>query len=374
MNTNRKIAALRTVRALTASASALSLAACGVISQAGGNSAGATRDNNLTIGLLLPDKETKRFDAFDYPIFEREVAALTENRASVHYANAKASAVRQSRQLEQMITDKVDVLVVDAVDAKAIAPAIVQAKNAGIPVIAYDRLAQGPIDAYISHDNELVGEVQVRALIEALGPAASSSKIVMLNGSPTDPNTAALKKGALNELEGQANIAVSYDTRDWLPKVAKANMQKAIRSLGASNIAAVYSANDGIAGAAIEALKEAGVDKLPPVTGQDADLEAVQRLVSGEQYMTVYKPFLLEAKFAAEMAVARAQGRMIAFAALTPDRVDSPTHKNIASKLVPVVALTKSNIGDTVLQDGVYTTKDICTTTYRRSCAAIGLK
>ena len=169
-------------------------------------------------------------------------------------------------------------------------------------------------------------------------------------------------------------IAKQYDTKEWLPEVAKANMKKAMQCIGLSNIAAVYSANDGKAGAVIDALKEAGVSKIPPVTGQDANLDAVQRIVSGEQYMTVYKSFLLEADNAAEMAVARVQGRSIQFEALTPDSVDSPTQKNIPAMLVQVVALTNDNIKDTVIQDGVYTVKEIYTPKYAADCAEIGLK
>lgn len=146
-----------------------------------------------------------------------------------------------------MIAEKVDVLVVDALDAKAIAPAIEKAHDANIPVIAYDRLAEGPIDAYVSHDNELVGEVQGRSIIEALGTKAAASKIVMINGSLADPNTGRFKTGAMNELQGKVQISASYNTKDWLPEVAKANMEAAIRTVGLNNIAAVYSANDGMA-------------------------------------------------------------------------------------------------------------------------------
>ncbi|POX53834.1 sugar ABC transporter substrate-binding protein [Streptomyces sp. Ru72] len=366
----------RTAIALAASASAVSLAACGVIDGVGGSSSSATpkKGNDITVGLLLPEKENPRYDRFDYPIIKKQVASLTDDKGKVLYANADADAATQNKQLDQMIADKVDVLLVDAVDAKAIAPGVQKAKDAGIPVIAYDRLAQGPIDAYISFDNELVGQVQGRALMDALGAKAASSKIVMMNGSPTDPNAAQFKAGALSELQGKVNIVKSFDTKDWKPENAKANMTEAIRAVGLSNIAAVYSANDGMAGAVIDALKEAGVSKVPPVTGQDAALDAVQRIVSGEQYMSVYKSYPDEANNAAEMAVAKVQGRSIEFDALTRDHVDSPTEKDIPSMLVPVVALTKDNIKDTVIQDGIYTVKDICTAKYKADCSAIGLR
>ncbi|MCI3274870.1 substrate-binding domain-containing protein [Streptomyces sp. 7R015] len=376
VRTPRRSTAVRVSLPLFAGASVLLLTACGVVDGVTGSSGASAPNhrNDIKVGLLLPDKDTARFERFDYPLIKARVASLTSGKGKVVYANAEASAATQSKQFGQLIDDKVDVILVDAVDAKAIAPDVKKAKDAGIPVIAYDRLAQGPIDAYISHDNELVGEVQGRAIVDALGTKAATSKIVMMNGSPADPNTALFKDGALSELKGRVIIAKSYDTQEWLPSVAKANMQKAIQSIGLDNIAAVYSANDGMAGAVIDALEQAGATKLPPVTGQDANLDAVQRIVAGEQTMTVYKSFLLEATNAADMAVYKVQGRDIAFDALTQDSVDSPTKKDIPAMLVPVVALTKENIKDTVVKDGVYKVKDICTAKYAADCAAIGLK
>ncbi|MFI9828165.1 sugar ABC transporter substrate-binding protein [Streptomyces sp. NPDC051913] len=356
--------------------SALLLTSCGVVDAADGGDSTQRPEKreDLTVGLLLPDKETKRFEKFDYPLIKARVADLTHGKGKVRYANAEASAKRQSTQFDQMIAARVDAILVDAVDAKAIAPDVRKAKEAGIHVIAYDRLAEGPVDAYISHDNELVGEVQGRAIMEALGTEAETSKIVMLNGSPADPNTARFKQGALGVLQNKVSIAKSYDVQEWLPKVAEADMEKAIAAVGLNNIAAVYSANDGMAGAAIDALKKAGATTLPAVTGQDADLPAVQRIVAGEQYMTVYKSFLEEANNAAEIAVAKIQEQDIMFDSLTQDTVDSPTQDDIPSMLVPVVALTKDNIKTTVIKDGVYTVKDICTPEYAADCAAIGLE
>jgi D-xylose transport system substrate-binding protein len=366
----------RIATALTASTSALALTACGVIDGVGGSDSSASpkKGDDITVGLLLPDKDTARFESFDHPVIKKEVAALTHGKGKVVYANAEASQDRQSRQFQQMVDQKVDIILVDALDARAIAPDVQKAKDAGIPVIAYDRLAQGPIDAYISHDNELVGEVQARAIIQALGSKAASSKIVMINGDPADTNYAKYKEGALSELENKVRIAKMYNTDKWSPAVAEANMKKAIQAVGLDNITAVYAANDGLAGAVIKALKDAGATTIPPVTGQDANLDAVQRIVSGEQYMTAYKPFLEEATRAAEMAVYKVKGRDIEFDALTQDTVDSPTEKKIPTMLVPVVSLTKDNIKDTVIADGVYSVKDICTPKYAADCASIGLK
>ncbi|GGS56785.1 substrate-binding domain-containing protein [Streptomyces griseoviridis] len=365
----------RIAMSVAVSTMAVSLTACGALNVSGGSdTASPTKGDDLTVGLLLPEKANTRYEQFDHPIFEKKVTSLTGGRGTVEYANAEASASKQAGQMQKMIDDRVDVIVLDAVDAHAIAGSVKKAKDAGIPVIAYDRLAEGPIDAYISFDNELVGEVQGRSLLEALGPDAAADTIVMMNGAPTDPNARQFKAGALTELAGNLRIGAEYDTEDWKPENAEKNMAEAIAKLGADGIDGVYSANDGMAGGVIEALKAAGVTELPPVTGQDADLAAVQRIVSGEQYMSVYKSYPQEAESAAEMAVARVQGKDIQFDALTADRVDSPTDKDIPAQLVTVVALTKKNIRDTVVADGIHEVSDICTAAYKADCAAIGLK
>ncbi|MFE1857319.1 sugar ABC transporter substrate-binding protein [Streptomyces anandii] len=362
--------------AVAAPTLSFSLAACGALGGSGSSAdASPTKGNDMTVGLLLPETANTRYDKFDFPIIKDKVASLTRNQGKVDYANAGANADKQASQMQRMIDEKVDIILLDAVDSHAIAGEVKKAKDAGIPVIAYDRLAEGPIDAYISFDNELVGEVQGRSLLEALGSDRdTSTKIVMMNGSPTDPNAKQFKQGALAQLNGKVTIAASFDTKDWKPENAQANMAQAISQIGKNNIAGVYSANDGMAAGVIKALKAAGVTSLPPITGQDAELDAVQRIVSGEQYMSVYKSYPTEAETAAEMAVAKVQGKDIQFDALTRDKVSSPTNKDVPSQLVSVVALTKNNIKDTVIADGIYKVSDICTAKYRSACSAAGLK
>ncbi|MFJ4785663.1 sugar ABC transporter substrate-binding protein [Streptomyces sp. NPDC088794] len=362
--------------AVAASSMTFSLAACGVLNASSdGSSASPTKGNDVTIGLLLPETANTRYEDFDYPIIKEKVASLTNKQGKVDYANADQDADKQATQMQQMIEKKVDIILLDAVDSHAIAGEVKKAKDAGIPVIAYDRLAEGPIDAYISFDNELVGEVQGRSLLDALGSEVSTAdKIVMMNGSPTDPNAKQFKAGALSELNGKVTISKSYDTKDWKPENAQANMAAAIQEIGKGNIAAIYSANDGMAGGIVKALDAAGVTNPPPITGQDAELAAVQRIVAGEQYMSVYKSYPQEAEAAAQMAVAKVQGHDIQFDALTQDSVDSPTDKEIPAQLVTVTALTKKNIKSTVIADGIYKTSDICTSKYSADCEAIGLK
>ncbi|WP_179199413.1 sugar ABC transporter substrate-binding protein [Streptomyces viridochromogenes] len=372
----RPLRSLRRTATAVAAASTMTLAlgACGGLGVTGDSSeASPTKGNDVTVGLLLPETANTRYDKFDYPIIKEKVESLTSKQGKVVYRNADADAKKQEQQLEQLVDDQVDVILLDAVDAHAIAGGVEKAKDAGIPVIAYDRLAEGPIDAYVSFDNELVGEVQGRSLLEAMGEVDSSDKIVMMNGSLTDPNAKQFKSGALSELKGTVDIAKSYDTKDWKPENAQANMTEAINEIGLNNIKGVYSANDGMAAGVIKALEAAGATKLPPITGQDAELDAVQRILSGEQYMSVYKSYPHEAESAAEMAVAKVQGKDIQFDSLTQDQVDSPTHQDIPALLVPVAALTKSNIDKTVLADNIYKLSEICTAKYKSACQQAGL-
>ena len=360
--------------AVAASTMSLSLAACGALGAASGSEASPTKGDDITVGVLMPEKTNTRYEEFDYPIIQKKVAELTDKKGKTLYANGEANAKKQAAQMQEMIDEKVDVILLDAVDSHAIAGMVEKAKDAGIPVIAYDRLAEGPIDGYVSFDNELVGEVQGRSLVEALGSDIDTSdKIVMINGSPSDPNAGQFKAGAMSELNGKVTIAEQYDVDGWKPEVAQKDMTQAISAIGKGNIKAVYSANDAMAGAAIQAMEDAGMTKIPPITGQDAELAAVQRIVSGEQYMSVYKPYPDEAEAAAEMAVTKIQGKDIQFDALATDSVDSPTNKDIPAQLVQVVALTKDNIKSTVVKDGIYTVKDICTSEYKSACAAAGL-
>jgi D-xylose transport system substrate-binding protein len=354
---------------------AVTLAACGSAKESkssnSSSSSSAKKGDNIKVGLLLPENKTARYEKFDKPLIEKKIKELTNGKATLDYNNAHQDANLQAQQVDTMITNKVDVLIVDAVDAKAIQNSVQKAVDAGIKVVAYDRLAEGPISAYTSFDNEEVGKTQGQALLKALGSKATkSSKIVMVNGSVTDPNAAQFKKGAHSVLDGKVTIAKEYDTKEWSPDNANSEMEAAISAVGKGNIAGVYSANDGMAGGIITALSGAGIKV--PVTGQDAELAGVQRIVAGTQYMSVFKSYPAEANVAAEMAVALAQGKSLD--SIAKDKVSSTSQKDVPSVLVPVVSLTQDNIKDTVIKQGYYTVSDICTADYKAACDKLGLK
>ncbi|WP_031480445.1 sugar ABC transporter substrate-binding protein [Streptomyces bicolor] len=364
----------RAAVAVAAGAMAISLAACGSAEEAGGDNdstATAAKGDDIKVGLLLPENQTARYEKFDRPLIEEKIKELTNGKATVDYNNAKQDANLQAQQVDTMITNKVDVLILDAVDAKAIKNSVQKAVDAGIKVVAYDRLAEGPISAYTSFDNVQVGKTQGEALLKALGDKAKDGQIVMMNGSVTDPNAAMFKEGAHSALDGKVNIGKEYDTKEWKPENANSNMESAISAIGKDKIIGVYSANDGMAGGIITALKAAGIGDIP-VTGQDAELAAVQRIIAGDQYMSVYKPYAPEASAAAEMAVALAQGKSLD--SIAKDKVDSDSAKAVPSVLVDVTSLTKDNINDTVIKDGVYTAAEICTGKYKAACDKLGIK
>ncbi len=317
------------------------------------------------VALLLPDKKTARYETFDRPVFEERVAERGDY--SVLYANADQDAAKQQQQAESALAAGVRVLVLDPVDAKA-ATTIVNAANAqGVPVVAYDRLVEGGnLAYYVSFDNVQVGELQAAALVDALEERGDpDGGVLMVNGSPTDSNAARFREGALRVLE-QAGVRIlaEYATPDWSPDKAQDWVAGQISQYG-DRIAAVYAANDGTASGAIAALRAADVSPLPIVTGQDAELTALQRIVSGDQYMTVYKALRPQAQRAADVAIDLLEGREV-----TGDLMVDGTP---ATLLTPV-AVTVSDIADTVIADGFWTVEDICTPEYAAACEAAGIR
>jgi D-xylose transport system substrate-binding protein len=352
-----------------AALSALTLVAtgCGATTTGGGEEGGdASVEEGFKVGLLLPESKTARYEEFDKPLFEQALQELCEN-CELLYQNADQETSKQQSQAEAMLTDGVDVLVLDAVDSEAAAGIVNNAQSQGVPVVAYDRLAEGGVDYYVSFDNHRVGEVQAEALLAALEEEGGSGEpqIVMINGAPTDPNAGDFKDGAHGVFEGQVEIAAEYDTPEWSPDQAQTEMEQAITSVGADNIDGVYVANDGMAAGVVAALKSAGVDDLPPITGQDAEIAGVQRIISGEQYMTVYKAIEPEARTAAEMAVAAATGEEYqAGEGVELTEVEDNDGNTIPAVLIEPVPVTVDEVQDTVVADGFYTVEEICTEEY----------
>jgi D-xylose transport system substrate-binding protein len=354
-------------RVCTVAVAALLAGACATSKQSGGGGGGSGK-----IALLLPESKTTRYEQQDRPNFERKVKELCSN-CQVLYSNADQDASKQQQQAEAAITNGAKVLVVDAVDVKSAGAIVQRAKQSKIAVISYGRLvANADLDYYVSIDPFKVGVQQGKALLAALrAHGKSSPSIVMINGSPTDSNAGPYKKGAHSVLDPAAKVLKEYDTPDWSPDKAQQEMEQAITAVGADKIDGVYVANDGMAGGVIAAMKSAKIDpSTRPVTGQDAEVAAIQRILAGEQLMDVYQPIKQIAETSATLAVALATGKT------PPDVAKEKVNngaKDVPAALLDTIVITKDNIKDTVIADGFVTPKQVCTAAYKQACEAAGI-
>ncbi|MEU5220386.1 substrate-binding domain-containing protein [Streptomyces sp. NPDC020807] len=348
----------RAVIATAAVSMALSLAACG---QAGGDDS-ADKGSSTKIGLLLPENKTSRYEALDKPQFEKAVQSACGD-CEVVYNNAVSDVVKQKQQFDQLIADGVKVIALDPVDAEKAAGWVKDAKAKGVKVVAYDRAVAGA-DAYVSHDNNKVGELQGQALLAALGPKAATANVVMINGDEKDPNAALFKKGAHSALDGKVGKIAFEASGEWDPKVAGEKMSAAISSVGKDKINAVYSANDGMAGGIITSLENAGVKNVP-VGGQDAEAAGIQRIIAGSQTFTIYKSPLQLAPEAAKFSVNLLKGKELGAQGATD---------GVPSTLFAPVVVDKTNIQSTVVKDGIYRASEICAADLAAKCTELGIK
>jgi D-xylose transport system substrate-binding protein len=327
-------------------------------------------DGAPTIGVLMPDQQTERWESFDRPLIERYVEELC-GECRVTAANAQNDEALQQQQIDTMITRGVDALILGSVDARANRSPVERAHSAGIPVVSYDRLTEGPVAGYVSFDNVEVGRLMGEAMLRALDERDEGRRVVMINGPVTDPNSGQVRRGATEALQGRADIARTYVTVRWDPVVSYSDTAGAVADLGPDRVDGVVAASDALAAGSIAALRAASIEPVPPVTGQDADLAAVQRIVDGDQYMTVYNPFPREARPAAEMAVALARDRSARDVATT--EVANGTHDGIPAVLARPIPVTVDDIEEVLVEDGVYTTDEICTSDHRAGCERAGL-
>src|SRR5687768_8912475 len=367
MTQTRMRALLVAVAALFA---ALAIGACGDDDDDGGGGEEASGGGGGTIAFLLPESQTARYEALDRPLFEAKVEELCPD-CEINYQNADQDAAKQQQQVEAAVTEGVDVMVLDPVDATTAGSLATRAAQADIPVISYDRLILDTpdLDYYVAFDSLEVGRQQATALTERLAEDGNpEGPIVKHNGDPKDSNAALFKEGSNEVFEQEGvEIAEEFDTPDWLPENAQRQMEQSITSIGADEIKGVYAANDGTAGGAIAAMKANGMDPTEiPVTGQDAELTAVQRIIAGEQFMTVYKPIAPLAETAAELAVDVANGEEPSSDLVTSE-TDNGTEA-VPTAVIETVAVTQENVADTIIADEVYPVEEICTGQYAKAC------
>lgn len=330
------------------------MAGCGVVSSGNNEkkeSAGAAKDGDkIVIGMSMDTLKEERWQK-DRDIFTAKVQELG---GEVKVLAANGDDATQLSQAEQLISQGVDVLVVIAHNAEATAPIVEKAHKEGIKVIAYDRLINNSeVDYYISFDNVRVGEFQAQAVIDK----APKGNIVYIGGADTDNNAHMFKEGAMNILKPLAekgDIKIVYDqfSKDWKPEEALKNMENALTANN-NDVQGVVAANDGTAGGSIQALTAQGMAGKIPVSGQDADLAAVQRIAEGTQLMTVYKPINSIATKAAEMAVAAAKGE-----AISTEKTVNNGKIDVPSVLLDPIAVNKDNL-DVLIKDGFHKLEDV---------------
>jgi D-xylose transport system substrate-binding protein len=323
------------------------------------------------IAFLMPDSKTTRYDVQDRPLFQAKVQSVCLD-CQVLYSNAGGDAAVQQQQAQSALSAGAGVLVVNPVSPVAASAIVEAAGKRHVPVIAYDSLILNApsLSYYVGIDDAAVGALQGTALLTAMKAAAKPS-VVMLHGDPADHSASALKKAVHVALDGKVTIAKEYDTPSSSSDGAQLEMTEALAALH-NKVDGVYAANDDVAGGAVMAMKQAGLKTLPPITGGKAELSAVQRILAGEQYMTVYRPVRQEAEAAAQLAYDLAYGVTVS-ASLTGGKTVDNNAVNLPAALVQPLAVTRRTLVSTVIADGFWTKADICTTDYAAACRSAGL-
>jgi D-xylose transport system substrate-binding protein len=302
------------------------------------------------IGFSIDDLRVERW-ARDRDYF---TAAAKELGADVIVTSADANEQKQVNQVENMISQKVDAVVIVPMNSKVFGEVIDEAHKAGVKVLSYDRLIlNADEDAYISFDNERVGYLEAEGVFKA----KPEGNYYLLGGAPTDNNAKLLRVGQMKVIQaavdsGKIKIVGSQWVPEWSPTTAMSIMENALTAAN-NKIDAVIASNDGTAGGAIQALAAQNLAGKVPISGQDADLAAVKRVVAGTQTVTVYKPLKLIASEAAKLTVKLIKGEKPEFNA----ELDNGT-KKVPSLLLTPIALTKDNV-DLVVKDGFYTKEQV---------------
>jgi D-xylose transport system substrate-binding protein len=320
-----------------------------------------------TVAFLMPDQASTRYEQHDFPGFKAEMTKLCPD-CKVLYQNANADVSTQQQQFNSVIAQGAKVIVLDPVDSTAAASLVHMAQGQGIKVIAYDRpVPSTPANYYVSFDNEGIGKSIAQSLVQHLkdtGVSAAKGGVLEVNGSPTDAAAGLIKKGVHAGLAGSGfKTLAEYDTPDWAPPKAQQWVSGQITRFG-SQIVGVVAANDGTGGGAVAAFKAAGVNPVPPVTGNDATLAGLQLIIAGDEYNTILKPSEIVAAAAAKVAVGFLSGQ-------TPK--GETTLFNTPSQLFKPAVITAQNIKAEVVDKGFASAKDLCTDRYADGCKKLGI-
>lgn len=330
------------------------------------------------VGVILPDTTSStRYTLYDAPLLTK---ALSDAGITPDVQNAGGSTARFQQIAQGMIGAGVEVLLIDSIDATSGAAVAQQAQAAGVKVIDYDRVnLGGTSEYYVSFDNEDVGRLQGQALVDCLeADNVEKPQIIQLNGgTDVDNNAVLFAKGANSVLQpladsGDLTIASESAVKGWDVNQAAPTFTQALTAAG-GDVDGVLAANDDLANAAIGVLQGNGLAGRVSVTGQDAAVNGLQNVITGQQSMTVFKDIKLEAEAAAQLAIALIAGIDPAEAGLSLSDFPDPMapDRNLQALLLPAQVITQANVSD-VIDSGALTREEICTG-IEQACTDLGL-
>lgn len=319
---------------------------------------------NAKVAFLMPDTASTRYELADKPLFEKRLKEICSG-CSVLYQNADSDAAKQQQQLDSALAQGVKAIVLDPVDSAAAATMVQKAQSQKVPIIAYDRpIPKAKADYYVSFDNQKLGKMFAQSLVDKVKQDNPGGGLLEVNGSPTDAAAGLIKKGMHEAIDPSGlKLLAEFDTPDWAPPKAQDWVSGQITKFG-DKINGVVAANDGTGGGAISAFKAAGVNPVPPVSGNDAELAAAQRIVNGDQYNTISKPIKIVAGAAADIAYAFVQGK--------PPAAKTTLFNTPSELFVPVV-VTKENLKKYLIDSGEIDASKLCTKEYAKGCAELGI-
>lgn len=328
-------------------------------------------DDHLDVAVLLPNYGSARWQQADAPAFR---AAFAKAGIAGTVVNAGGDPATHAQQAVEAMSRGAKVLILANVDADTDASIAAVAHRRGVKVVYYDSLAlKGGGDYYVSFNNQQVGQLQAKELVQCMGGAADP-RVLMLDGSPDDNNAGQFAAGAHSVLDplvkaGKATIVAEDSAAGWDPVTGGKILTKMLDKNG-RDVQGVLAANDGLGGAAIEVLKKAGV-KGVPVTGQDATLDGVKAVIAGTQCMTVYKSPQVEAGAAMKLTLSLLAGHG-APAGFVNGKTDDGKG-DVPSFLGTPVAVTKANVKQLLIDSGVYKRSEICAGDMAAACSAAGI-
>ena len=320
-----------------------------------------------TVAFLMPDQASTRYEQHDFPGFKTEMGKLCPD-CKVLYQNANGDVAQQQQQFNSVIAQGAKIVVLDPVDSTAAASLVHLAQSQGVKVIAYDRpVPSTPVDYYVSFDNEGIGRAIAESLVQhlkELGVPANKGGVLQVNGSPTDAAAGLIRNGIHAGLQGSGyKTLAEFDTPEWAPPKAQQWVSGQVTRFG-TQIVGVVAANDGTGGGAIAAFKAAGVNPVPPVSGNDATIAALQLIIAGDQYNTISKPSEIVAAAAAKVAVGFLSGQ-------SPKAVTT-LYKSPSQLFTPAV-VTAKNLKAEIVDKGITSAKELCTGRYAEGCKRLGI-